>query len=288
MRQSLLLLLLGGGLPDLRRAARCQSHNDPVRSALVVPDFLLWPRESQAGRSQPWFHNAFDGGSGAPRTLCRGRGRLGAIESVDELFIPIRGKRDDRGRVVAQHAGIPGTWAPRRRDGRAEKRFVRTMLKHQEKAPSQHLTHTPHSGWVVPLESSPSVTRRTAQAWDNRAHGPDQHTNERERPVRRLQSECLVQGVVQSYSQCATCFWLLAAARSDPSFTQEHPAACWKTAMCVVQSEDPRTICWENVPSNRQLGSASGKVCPSQALQLLGTRFELAGAQQGESRLDPQ
>jgi putative transposase len=127
------------------------------------------------------------------RTLRRRRNRLGDTWYLDELFVTIQGRRQYLWRAVDQDGDVIDILVQSRRDGRAAKRFFRTLLKGQGCVPRRLITDKLRSYSAAHRTVMPSVVHSTRQYENNRAEVSHQPTRHREGQMRQFKSAAQAQ-----------------------------------------------------------------------------------------------
>ncbi len=102
------------------------------------------------------------------RRLKRRQGRLGDSWFLDEVFVTINGQRQYLWRAVDQDGDLIDILVQPRRDGRAARRFFRTLLKGQRQEPSRLVTDKLGSYRVAHRDVMPLVPHDTTQYANNR------------------------------------------------------------------------------------------------------------------------
>ena len=102
------------------------------------------------------------------RRLKRRQGRLGDTWLLDAVFVAINGQRQYLWRAVDQDGDLIDLLVQPRRDGRAARRFFRTLLKSQRREPCR-LVLAP-----VAVDRSPSPPR----SWAKTAGSPQVHVSD--------------------------------------------------------------------------------------------------------------
>ena len=113
------------------------------------------------------------------RNVRRQRPTAGDHWLLDEVFLQIQGRRQYLWRAIDQDGDILDILMQRRRNGRAATRFVRKLLKQQQRSPNRVVTDKlgSYRVWCNKAAEASLVTGRSA------AHGPC-----REPPRRRCQA----------------------------------------------------------------------------------------------------
>jgi len=138
------------------------------------------------------------------RKLKRREGRLGDTWYLDEVFVTIQGQRQYLWRAVDQDGDVIDILVQPRRDRRAAKRFLRTLLKGQRSEPRRLVTDKLRSYSAAQRAVMPSVVHDTRRYANNRAEVSHQPTRQRERQMRRFKSAAQAQrflsvhGVIQN------------------------------------------------------------------------------------------
>ena len=127
-------------------------------------------------------------GAAYARRLTRRQGRLGDTWHLDEVFVTIQGRRHYLWRAVDQDGDVIDILVQSHRDCRAATRFIRKLLKGQERQPVRLVTDKLRSDRAVHRAVMPSVAHRTDRYENNRAEVSHQPTRQRERQMRRFKS----------------------------------------------------------------------------------------------------
>jgi putative transposase len=122
------------------------------------------------------------------RRLKRRDGHLGDVWHLDEVFVKIGGERHYLWRAVDQDGDVIDILVQRNRNGRAAKRFFRTLLKGQGRTPWLLVTDKLGSYRVAHRHLMPSVDHSTEQYANNLAEVSHQPTRQRERQMRGFKS----------------------------------------------------------------------------------------------------
>ena len=134
----------------------------------------------------------------------RGRPRRGDIWHLDEVFVKIGGRRQYLWRAVDQDGDMIDILVQARRDSRAAERFLRRLVREQQREPTRLVTDKLGSYRVAHRVVMPSAVHETARYSNNRAEVAHQPTRQRERQMRRFKSRAQAQrflslhGVVQN------------------------------------------------------------------------------------------
>ena len=143
-------------------------------------------------------------GTDYARRVKRRQGRLGDTWFLDEIFVAINGQRQYLWRAVDQDGDLIDLLVQPRRDGRAARRFFRTLLKSQRQEPCRLVTDKLGSYRVAQRDVMPGVTHDTTQDANNRADVSHQPTRHQERQMRGFTSPAHAQrflhvhGVIQN------------------------------------------------------------------------------------------
>ena len=127
-------------------------------------------------------------GAAYARRLTRRQGRLGDTWHLDEVFVTIQGRRHYLWRAVDQDGDVIDILVQSHRDCRAATRFIRKLLKGQERQPVRLVTDKLSSDRAAHRAVMPSVAHRTDRYENNRAEVSHQPTRQRERQMRRFKS----------------------------------------------------------------------------------------------------
>ncbi len=120
--------------------------------------------------------------------LRRRRPRLGDKWHLDEVFLTINGQRQYLWRAVDQEGNVLDILVHPRRDKRAAKHFLRTLLKGLQYTPRVIITDKLGSYGAAKKAILPGVAQRQHKGRNNRAENAHQPTRPRERLLRRFKS----------------------------------------------------------------------------------------------------
>ncbi len=136
------------------------------------------------------------------RTLRRRQGRLGDTWHLDELFVTIQGQRQYLWRAVDQDSDLIDILVQPRRDQRAAERFLRKLLKGQEREPRLLVTDQLRTYEAACRTVMPSVVHDTERYANNRAEVSHEPMRERQmrgfKSVGQAQRFWSVHGVIQN------------------------------------------------------------------------------------------
>ena len=107
---------------------------------------------------------------------------------LDEVFLQIQGRRQYLWRAIDQDGDILDILMQRRRNGRAATRFVRKLLKQQQRSPNRLVTDKLGSYRVAHRAEIASVPHDTTQYANNRIEASHRRTRVRERQMLRFRS----------------------------------------------------------------------------------------------------
>ena len=122
------------------------------------------------------------------RNVRRQRPTAGDHWLLDEVFLQIRGRRQYLWRAIDQDGDILDILMQRRRNGRAATRFVRKLLKQQQRSPNRFVTDKLGSYRVAHRAEIASVPHDTTQYANNRIEASHRRTRVRERQMLRFRS----------------------------------------------------------------------------------------------------
>ncbi len=120
--------------------------------------------------------------------LRKRRPRCGDKWHMDEVVLPMRGKKHYLWRAVDQHGNVLDILVQSRRNKQAAKRFFRKLLKVLEYVPRVIITDKLASYGAAKKELLASVEHRQHTRLNNRAENSHQPTRLRERKMRRFKS----------------------------------------------------------------------------------------------------
>src|SRR5260221_1157368 len=120
--------------------------------------------------------------------LRRRRPRCGNIWHMDEVVLPIRGKKHVLWRAVDQDGTVLDILVQSRRNTKAAKRFFRKLLKGLHSVPRVIITDKLRSYGAAKREILPGVEHRQQKGLNNRAEHSHQPTRLREKNMRRFKS----------------------------------------------------------------------------------------------------
>ena len=107
---------------------------------------------------------------------------------LDEVFLQIQGRRQYLWRAIDQAGDILDILMQRRRNGRAATRFVRQLLKPQQRSPNRFVTDKLGSDRVAQRAEIASVPHDTTPYANTRIEASHRRTRIRERPLLRFRS----------------------------------------------------------------------------------------------------
>ena len=147
------------------------------------------------------------------RRVKRRQGRLGDTWLLDEVFVAINGQRQYLWRAVDQDGDLIDLLVQPRRDGRAARRFFRTLLsgllKSQRQEPCRLVTDKLGSYRVAQRDVMVCVTHDTTQYANNRAEVSHQPTRQQERQMRGFTSP--------AHAQRCSCTFTVSSSESVSS-----------------------------------------------------------------------
>jgi hypothetical protein len=115
-------------------------------------------------------------------------------QSIDEVFLTIRGERHYLWRAVDQDGHVLNISVQRRRDKQAAKKFFRKLLKGCQYIPRVIVTDQLKSYGAAKREILPSVEHRQHRYLNNRAENSHQPTRQREKRMQGFKSPGHAQG----------------------------------------------------------------------------------------------
>ena len=107
---------------------------------------------------------------------------------LDEVFLQIQGRRQYLWRAIDQDGDILDILMQRRRNGRAATRFVRKLLKQQQRSPNRLVTDKLASYRVAHRAEIASVPHDTTPYANNRSEASHRRTRVRERQMLQFRS----------------------------------------------------------------------------------------------------
>ena len=122
------------------------------------------------------------------RNVRRQRPTAGDHWLLDEVFLQIQGRRQYLWRAIDQDGDILDILMQRRRNGRAATRFVRKLLKQQQRSPNRVVTDKLGSYRIAHRAEIASVPHDTTQYANNRIEASHRRTRVRERQMLRFRS----------------------------------------------------------------------------------------------------
>lgn len=127
-------------------------------------------------------------GSKYAQRLRRKQQGYGDTFFIDEVFVNIQGKQHYLWRAVDQDGEVVDVFLQKRRDGKAEKRFFRRLLRIQKVEPRKIVTDKLRSYGVAHRELIPESIHDTSQYANNRCVLSHEPTRVRERGMRKFKS----------------------------------------------------------------------------------------------------
>src|SRR4051794_31320554 len=127
---------------------------------------------------------------------------------LDEVAIKIAGKKHWLWRAVDQDGVVLDVLVQSRRDKRAAKRLLRTLLKRQGRAPRVMVTDKLASYPAAKAELLPGVEHRRHKGLNNRVENSHQPTRRRERQMKRFKSARQAQRFLSARDQINNLFHL--------------------------------------------------------------------------------
>jgi len=122
------------------------------------------------------------------KALRKRQGKLGDIWFLDEVFLPIDGKRQYLWRAVDQDGDVIDILLQSRRNKGAARRFFKKLFKGQVSTPLKIVTDKLRSYRAALRELAPSLPHITDQYENNRAEVSHQPGRQQERQMRRFKS----------------------------------------------------------------------------------------------------
>src|SRR5215212_4750412 len=127
--------------------------------------------------------------------------RAGDKWHLDEVEVKIAGQKHWLWRAVDQDGVVLDVLVQSRRDKRAAKRLLRTLLKRQTRVPRVMITDKLASDSAAKGEVMPSVEHRRHKGLNNRAENSHQPTRRRERQMKRFTSAGQAQRFLSAHDQ---------------------------------------------------------------------------------------
>ncbi|EJC71641.1 transposase [Rhizobium leguminosarum bv. trifolii WSM2012] len=118
----------------------------------------------------------------------RSTGKLGDKWHLDEVVIPIAGKKHWLWRAVDQDGFVLDVLVQNRRNTKAAKRLMRKLLKGQGRSPRVMITDKLRSYGAAKRDIMPGVEHRSHKGLNNRAENSHQPIRRRERIMKRFKS----------------------------------------------------------------------------------------------------
>ena len=125
---------------------------------------------------------------------------------IDEVFVRIQGKQHYLWRAVDQDGEVVDVFLQARREGRAETRFFKRLLKAHGGEPRKIVTDKLRSYGVAHRELIPDTIHDTSQYANNRAELSHQPTRVRERGMRRFKSTSQAQRFLSTHAAVYNLF----------------------------------------------------------------------------------
>ena len=177
-------------------------------------------------------------GPALARNLRRRALRPGDIRHLDEVRVVVRGRVHRLWRAVDQHGIVPGETLQRRRDKRAARRLLTTLLRKQGGRPRRIVTDRLASCGAAKRELMPGPEHRANKGLDNRAE--NSHV-----PFRRRERQ--MQGFRSAGGAAALRLGLLRHAQPvrparSPPIRARHPPSPPRSARRVAPGRRPRRL----------------------------------------------
>jgi putative transposase len=147
-------------------------------------------------------------GQGVANEVRRRLPRAGDKRHLDEVAIKIAGKKHWLWRAVDQDGLVLDVLVQSRRDKKAAKRLLRTLLKKQRRPPRVLVTDKLASYPAAKRELMPGVEHRRHKGLNNRAENSHQPTRRRERQMKRFKSPRQAQRFLSAHDQINNLFHL--------------------------------------------------------------------------------
>ena len=140
------------------------------------------------------------------RRLKRKHRGYGDTFYIDEVFVRINGKQHYVWRAVDQDGDVVDVYLQARRDGAADKRFFRRLLRSHGSEPRKIVTDKLRSYGVAHRELIPEAIHSTQQYENNRAEQSHEATRVRERGMRKFKSVGQAQRVLGAHAAVSNLF----------------------------------------------------------------------------------
>lgn len=140
--------------------------------------------------------------------------RSGDIWHLDEVVVTIKGTKFWLWRAVDQHGVVLDEILHRRRDKKAAKRLLRSVMKRQGRTPKRFITDKLRSYGAAKREIAPSVEHRSHKGLNNRAENSHLPFRKRERAMQGYRSQGSLQRFVAIHSAIRNCFFVPSRRRS--------------------------------------------------------------------------
>ena len=134
------------------------------------------------------------------------RGQGGDRWFLDEVSVPIQGRRQYLWRAFNQDGDVLDILVQKHRNKRAAKRFFRKLLKGQERTPVELTTDKLRGYGAARREMMPSVIHSQDKYANNRAEASHEHTREQERQMRGFASSAQAQRFLSVHGQVHNLF----------------------------------------------------------------------------------
>ena len=196
------------------------------------------------------------------RRVKRRQGRLGDTWFLDEVFVAINGQRQYLWRAVDQDGDLIDLLVQPRRDGRAARRFFRTLLKSQRREPCRLVTDKLGSYRVAQRDVMVCVTHDTTQYANNRAEVSHQPTRQQERQMRGFTSPAHAQRFLHVHGYCQVDAKLVDRPPRYCARVRREPAMLGIRNGCQPQLDN--TFTWPSQPRS----SADPAACEPSSLRI--------------------
>jgi putative transposase len=140
------------------------------------------------------------------RRLKRKHRGYGDTLFIDEVFVKINGKQHYLWRAVDQDGEVVDVFLQAKRDGTAEKRFFKRLLRSPSSEPRKIVTDKLRSYGVAHRELMPDVIHDNSQYANNRAEQSHESTRVRERVMRRFKSAKQAQRFLGTHAAVSNLF----------------------------------------------------------------------------------
>jgi len=153
-------------------------------------------------------------GPAIARGLRQQQSRSGDVWHLDQVVVTIKREKFWLWRAVDQSGVILDEILQRRRDKKAAKRLLRSVMKKQGRSPKRFITDKLRSYGAAKREIAPGVEHRSHKGLNNRAENTHLPFRKRERAMQRYRSQGSLQRFVSTHSAIRNCFFVPSRRRS--------------------------------------------------------------------------